>query len=314
MMRAELRKLWNESAPLTATAVLMLAAFLASVVGIFADPRIITGMPAWLKPAKFAISVAILSASIAWLFRYVDVWPRYKRVSGWILSIVGIAEVVIIDIQAARGVPSHFNAATRLDQVLFAVMGLMILILWMASVGIAIMLFKQPFVDRAWGWSLRLGMLISVIGSATGGMMVRPTPPQIAAMRAHEKITAVGAHTVGAPDGGPGLPGVGWSVDHGDLRIPHFLGLHGLQAIPFLAWLISRRRDSTRNVFVLAASYFALFAMLMWQALRGQSLIDPDSTTLFTAAAWLVSTLAGLAWSMRKQGLIYENNSLIGTQ
>jgi len=271
-------------------------------------------MPAWLKPAKFAISVAILSASIAWLFRYVDVWPRYKRVSGWILSIVGIAEVVIIDIQAARGVPSHFNAATRLDQVLFAVMGLMILILWMASVGIAIMLFKQPFVDRAWGWSLRLGMLISVIGSATGGMMVRPTPPQIAAMRAHEKITAVGAHTVGAPDGGPGLPGVGWSVDHGDLRIPHFLGLHGLQAIPFLAWLISRRRDSTRNVFVLAASYFALFAMLMWQALRGQSLIDPDSTTLFTAAAWLVSTLAGLAWSMRKQGLIYENNSLIGTQ
>ena len=175
----------------------------------------------------------------------------------------------------------------------------MILILWLASVGIAIMLFKQPFVDRTWGWSLRLGMLISVIGSATGGMMILPSPQQIAMMRANEKITAVGAHTVGAPDGGPGLPGVGWSVEHGDLRIPHFLGLHGLQALPLLGWLMSRRRGSPRSVFVLAASYFALVAILMWQALRGQSLIDPDSATAWAAAAWLAATLTGLAWSVR---------------
>src|SRR5271170_5329551 len=98
MLRTELRRLWNQSAPLTATTALMLAAFAGSLLGILFDPRVITGMPAWLKPAKFAISIAIYSATLAWLFRYVQVWPRFKRVAGWVISIVGIAEVVIIDI------------------------------------------------------------------------------------------------------------------------------------------------------------------------------------------------------------------------
>src|ERR1017187_8865012 len=104
-----MKTLWNTNKPLTATGILMMAVFVPSVIGIFIDPRIITGMPAWLKPAKFAISVALYSATIAWLFRYVQIWPQFKRVSGWILSFVGIAEVAIIDIQAARGTTSHFN-------------------------------------------------------------------------------------------------------------------------------------------------------------------------------------------------------------
>src|SRR4030095_13931032 len=64
----EVKKGWSDSAPLTATTFVMLVAFVASVAGILLDGRLITGVPAWLKPAKFAISTAIFSGTMAWLY------------------------------------------------------------------------------------------------------------------------------------------------------------------------------------------------------------------------------------------------------
>jgi hypothetical protein len=113
----------------------------------------------------------------------------------------------------------------------------------------------------------------------------------------------VGAHTVGALDGGPGLPGTGWSVEHGDLRVPHFFGLHALQALPLFVWLLARRRVGearrARLAVVAGGSYATLFLILMWQALRGQSLVSPDAVTLAALLVWAALT-AGLAvWPFR---------------
>src|ERR1700681_3072500 len=102
-MERELKQLWTDNPPLTATLVLMLAAFVASVAGILFDLRIVTGVPAWLKPAKFAISTAIYAGTIAWLFRYIRVWTRFTRAMAWIIAVALVLEVAIIDIQAARG-------------------------------------------------------------------------------------------------------------------------------------------------------------------------------------------------------------------
>jgi hypothetical protein len=291
-LAVELRRAWKDSAPLTATSVLMLAALVGSCAELFLDPRIITGVPAWLKPAKFAISTAIFSGTIAWLYRYITIWPGFLRAVGWVLSAVLVLEVAIIDLQAARGTTSHFNAATHLDTSLFAVMGAGIGFLWLSSVAVLIALFRQKFENPAWGWLLRLGMLTTVLGSGGGGLMLRMTPEQAVAVHASHTVRAVGGHTVGAPDGGPGLPGVGWSTQHGDLRVPHFFGLHGLQIIPFIGWLaLRKRRDQTAGkqigfAFAIAASYLALVGILTWQALRGQSVIDPDVATLAALALW----------------------------
>ncbi len=293
---SEIGKLWKASAPLTATGILMLAVFLPSAAGVFIDHRIITGAPAWLKPAKFAISTAIYGATIAWLFRYITVWPRFLRAVAWTLSLVLILEVALIDLQAARGTTSHFNAGTPLDLALFGIMGASIAILWLASIGVLIALFRQNFQDAAWGWSLRMGMLITVLGSAGGGLMLRMTTQQAEGLRVGQSLTTLGGHTVGAPDGGPGLPAVGWSTKHGDLRIPHFFGLHALQAVPLLGSLILRRngtradRNRTGVVFTITASYVALVAILTWQALRGQSILQPDAETLVAMAVWMAGT------------------------
>ena len=156
--------------------------------------------------------------------------------------------------------------------------------------------------DTAWGWALRYGMLISVLGAGLSGFMVGPTPEQSAAIAHQGRPRLVGGHTVGAPDGGPGIAAVGWSKQHGDLRIPHFFGLHALQILPILAWTIRRRSSGsaqrqTRMVFSSAVSYISLVGILTWQALRGQSIIEPDSVTLAALAIWLCVTVAALGWS-----------------
>jgi len=300
----ELRRAWRDSAALTATSIIMLGALVASAAGLFLDPRIITGAPAWLKPAKFAISTAIFSGSIAWLFRYITIWPAFVRAIGWVLGGVLVLEVAIIDLQAARGTTSHFNAATPLDAVLFSVMGVAIGFLWLASVAVLIALFRQRFQNPAWGWLLRLGTLITVLGAAGGGFMIRMTPEQAATLRTTHTVRAVGSHTVGAPDGGPGLPGLGWSTEHGDLRAPHFFGLHGLQIIPFIGWFAMRRRPlqdtrkQTRFAFAIAASYLGWIGILTWQALRGQSIIDPDGATLAVIAVWFVATAVAMYFTL----------------
>jgi hypothetical protein len=121
------------------------------------------------------------------------------------------------------------------------------------------------------GWALRLGLLITVLGAATGGLMVRPTPAQLDQARVTHQMPISGAHTVGAPDGGPGMPGTGWSREHGDLRVPHFVGLHALQILPMFAWLFARNRPSL--VIAAAAGYAVLFFALMGQALSGRPLL-----------------------------------------
>ena len=302
---AELRRCRRDSAPLTATVILMVVALVVAVAGLFLDPRTITGIPAWIKPAKFAISTGIFAGTIAWLFRYITIWPRLRRITGWILAAALTVEVAIIDFQAARGTTSHFNASTPFDSALFNIMGAAILLLWLASVAVLVALFRQRFENAGWGWLLRLGMLTTVLGSAGGGLMLGVTAEQAATLRAGHTLRAFGGHTVGAADGGPGLPVLGWSTQHGDLRIAHFLGLHGVQIIPLIGWFAMRRRrvqdrrTQTRLAFALAASYIALMAILTWQALRGQSVVHPDVKTLAAIAIWLlvsgVATVLALA-------------------
>jgi hypothetical protein len=206
--------------------------------------------------------------------------------------------VAIIDVQAWRGTTSHFNAATPLDSTLFAVMGSAIIAQTAASVAVAVALWRQRFTDRALGWALRFGMALTIVGALTGGLMTRPTSTQLAELRAGAQLTIVGAHTVGGPDGGPGIPLTGWSREHGDLRLPHFIGLHAIQALALVAVGLRRWRRPeaarVKAVLVAAASYAALFGVLLWQALRGQSLVAPDATAVASLALWAVSALLAI--------------------
>ena len=302
-----LGRLWSGSPPLTAVGLFMLVVAGASALGMLVDSRLITNAPAWLKPFKFAVSFAIYSLTLAWIFQWLSEWPRVRRLVGWTTAFVFVLEVAIIDAQAWRGSTSHFNVSTPLDTVLFALMGTAILLQTLVSVAVAVALWRQRFTDQALGWALRLGMTLTIVGVLTGGLMTRPTEAQLADARAGARMTIAGAHTVGGPDGSPGLPVTGWSREHGDLRVPHFIGLHAIQALALVAVGLRRWRTPetvrVKAILALAASYTSLFLLLLLGALRGHSIVAPDETTLTSIALWAVVTVLVLGWiSLRSRG------------
>ena len=298
-----LRRLCTTDAPLTVTGVLMVAALIPALAGLWLDARVITGAPAWLKPAKFAVSTAIYLLTLAWIFTYLPEWVRTRRIVGWATAVILIVEVGAIYVQAWRGTTSHFNVGTPLDAALFAAMGIGIVMQLLASVAVAVALWRQRFGDAALGWALRLGMTVSIVGASTGGLMTKPTAAQLADARATHRMPVAGAHTVGAPDGEPGLAGTAWSLSHGDLRVPHFLGLHAMQVLPVVALLLTRRRRSDaralRLTFVAAGSYFALFALLLVQALSGESVAAPSPAFLSGFTIWAAATAITAAGAAR---------------
>lgn len=290
---AFLHRALKTSSPLTFLGGTMILTLLAATVAMFLDHRVISGAPAWLKPAKFALSVSVYCFTFVWLLGFVENHRRLIRLAANVTVVSFIVEMIVIIIQVARNTTSHFNMTTPLNLFLWMTMGTFIVFVWAMNLLAAILLLRQRIPDPAFAWSLRLGLLISLVGMATAFPMLRPTPEQVAAIAAGQGARIVGAHSVGVTDGGPGIPILGWSTVGGDLRAAHLVGLHGLQLLPFLGWLLRRRIWAARLnenhrlslVWTAGFAYLGLVLLLMWQALRGQSIIHPDDKTMGAAAA-----------------------------
>jgi hypothetical protein len=266
----------------------MAALLVADIVAALVDPVVVTGVNAWLKPIKFAISTGIYSLALAWL---IGQFPRESRLSriasvAGTVSAIGLAiELAIINAFAAVGQTSHFNVSTPLHATAWGVMAVSIVVVWIMTFVVAVLLFRAKLGDAARTLAIRAGIVLALIGMGLAFLMTGPTSAQL-----NNYQGIVGAHTVGLPDGGPGIPLLGWSTVGGDLRIPHFVGMHALQALPIfviLLELLASRvpvlRDPTvrlRLVVVAVATYAATLAIVTAQALIGQSIVAPAGPVL----------------------------------
>jgi hypothetical protein len=297
---AELRPShWHR--PLLVLAVAMAVLAVANTIGAFVDPRQVTNAEVWLKPLKFALSTGIYSLTLAWLIGRFPSGTRLARISrvAGTVSAVGLAiELAIINGFALVGQSSHFNVTTPFHAVMWGVMAVSIVVVWSMTFVVAILLFRVPLGDRARSLGIRAGAIIALAGMALGFLMTGPTAAQLSNYQG-----IVGAHTVGLPDGGPGLPLLGWSTVGGDLRIPHFVGMHALQVLPLvvlllevLALRVPVLRDPRRRfrlVVVAVASYTATLAVITVQALSGQSIVAPAGGILVAGIA--IAVLAVVA-------------------
>jgi hypothetical protein len=272
---------------LLAGAVIAGASLLVALAGLAVDARVIQGAPAWLKPAKFGISITLYLLTMQWMLSFVRGHRRLLLAAGGVILVALTAEIVLIDLQVIRGTTSHFNTGTPFDAVVFESMGGLISTVFLATAVVAVLVLRTRGLDAGIAAGMRWGLLLTLLGMLEAGLML-----------ANTGWNPAGGHTVGAPDGGPGLPLTDWSTLHGDLRIGHFVGLHALQALPILAWLLARftgldERMRVRLLRLAAAGTAGVVALVTWQALRGQALLAPDATTI--AAAGVLAVLVATA-------------------
>jgi len=285
----------------------MAALTLFCAVAVFVDHRQLLGVDLWEKPLKFAISTAIYSFTWSWLIPQLTRARRLAWWAGTVTAVLLLVELVIITGAAAADTTSHFNVSTPFATALWAIMAASISTVWVMTLIASILLFRSRLGDAARLLAIRAGAILALVGMALAFLMNGPKGDQISDYKG-----VIGAHAVGVADGGPGLPLLGWSTIGGDLRIPHFVGIHALQAIPLflvLLELASRRihvlRDVTvrfRLVLVAVTTYAAALAVLTWQALRGQSIVQPDAATLTVGVAIAVlAVAAALAVVLRRE-------------
>ena len=297
--RPALLRAFDWHRPLMAVAALMVLCSLVCLVGAAVDPRQVTGAEVWLKPLKFSLSILVYSVTWAWLIAHLPRFRHLAQVAGTVIAVALAIEQLAIVGAAAAGVTSHFNVSSGFSTAVWGVMAISITVLYLATFVTTVLLFWFRLPTRLLTVAVRAGAALALIGMGLAFLMTGPTAAQL-----DDWQGIAGAHTVGLADGGPGLPLVGWSTVAGDLRIPHFVGMHALQVVPLVAIALDalgrrgRRladdRVRLRLVVVTVVAYTAVLGVLTAQALAGQSIVRPDAW--FAAAGWIVALGTVVAW------------------
>lgn len=262
---------------------LYVATAAACALGIAIDEREIAGEPAWVKPLKFAVSIGLVGATTSWLRNRL---PRTRATNRATIAITValVVEQVLIGLQAARGVRSHFNVATPFDGAVFGAMGIFVAIAFAGLLVLALQATRRSTGDRVVDAVARWGCWLVMAGASVGFALV-----------------AADAHTLGGPDGGPGLPLVGWSTEFGDLRPGHFVGLHGLQALIVLAALAGRARLTERRTLAAIRAVGTVIAVLT-VALTIQAFAERSVTSASSIVVIVVAAAAGAWAAARSRG------------
>lgn len=216
-------------------------------------PVQVAGANAWLKPFKFAASTALYAWAMAWYLGYL---PQFNPTwFNWGIIVLLGFEIVYIAIQAGRGQLSHYNMSSPFYGAMYSMMALAATLATLLTAYVGLLFFTGNVVPLPahYLWSIRAGIFIFVVFSFEGFVM-------------GGRLT----HTIGGPDGGPGLPLVGWSTRFGDPRVAHFIGMHALQVLPIATFYLLR---NTVLSLMVTGLYGLLAAFTLWQALQGRPLL-----------------------------------------
>ncbi len=227
------------------------------------DGRLLDAEPVWLKPFKFAVSFAVLFATLAWVAgRLSSLWR-----TSWVLvgaagasAAAFIFEMGYIGAQAARQEHSHFNDSTPFHEMMYGLMGTgaTALMLTVGAVGLAAWADQDARLEARLRLSIVLGFLMTVVLT----------------FWVASELAGNGRY-IGVPsESAARLPIFGWSMEVGDLRPAHFFSLHAMQALPAFGYLADRFDYSPRVVWIAAVIYASFTITVFFAAMQGVPLIS----------------------------------------
>jgi hypothetical protein len=211
----------------------------------------VLGIHAFIKPIKFALSIAIYSWTMAWYMFYLK--DTNINWMNWSIIVLLGFEIFYIVFQAAKGQLSHFNLSTPIYSVFYSFMAMAASGVTLITAYVGFLFLKQDNsnLPEYYQIAIHCGIWIFVIFSFQGFAM-------------GSKLT----HTIGAIDGGKGIPFLNWSINAGDLRIAHFIGMHALQMIPILAYYLFKNSTIT----IITSVIYTLIAFVTWyMAIKAKS-------------------------------------------
>jgi len=246
--------------PLAVIGLLLVASGLAhlGVWAVLGGPW--EGAVSWRKPILFGISGGLTSLSLGWAWsklpcRWGDAWLAASV--AWALFV----EVTLIDLQAWRGVASHFNRTTPFDSWLYDAMGVLILWVTLVAVDLTVRFFRQPTgLATDMLLAVRSGFVLLVISCLLGIWVSVNGDMRVAAGLEPERY------------GAAGVP-----------KFPHGAVIHALQWLPMVAWaarqagFTERGRVSLVTLATVGTSLIGVFALA--QTLAGRSRFDVTPST-----------------------------------
>ncbi|GBF50915.1 putative membrane protein [Leptospira ryugenii] len=277
--------------PLLSLSILMLVATLVFFILHLIDPMLVSESPRWIKPIKFTLSIGIYSITLYWILRQFPLQNRKVTLIVWGITLCLFFEIIAIGGQAARGVSSHFNVSTPFNATVFSLMGLGIGTMWFLHLMITLFIFKENVSNRLLKETILWGMGISAIGMITGFLMTMPKPEQIELFAKGIVLTS-GSHSFGTPIPGQEIPLLGWSKSAGDMRVPHFFGIHAFQFF-ILVYLIRSNIAKEKQISkytllglrLIGLSYLSVTILLVLQTYIGFSIFQ---TNIFFLSMYLI--------------------------
>jgi hypothetical protein len=215
-----LTRIWQDGRRAERVAYAVGAALFLS--GVLHTIVLVTTGGSWLGPLSmrkavtFGLSFGLTLASVAWATSFLTVRPSWRSALLGAFTAASVAEVVLVSLQAWRGVPSHFNFETPFDNAVSMTLAAGGGVIILTVIGFTAAALVEPGPEApSLRLAVRAGLVVLLVALATGAVMI--------------------ARGVVAARGGD--PQLAYTTA-GALKPLHAVAMHAILVLPALAWLL----------------------------------------------------------------------------